>query len=336
MIELPSALEAFVESRLASADRRSVTAAATDLSERYRARLAPRVDTPEAALAYAAWILPATHAQVLGALRGVPLRVGEWRPRSLLDLGGGPGTAAWAALDVWPDLRSIRVVDREPTLLALGRDAAKASPFAALRDASWVRADLPSGTPSGSADLVIVAHVLNELADDVAGQLVRRAWEATAGVLVLVEPGTPPGFVAIETARRLGISLGGSVLGPCPHDAACPLAEAGRATPARDWCHFAERHGRPPFQRRIKDASLPWEDAKLSWVSLARFPSAAPPWARVLRHPWHRKGHVDLQLCAREGLVQRDVARSAADGWRLARELEWGSAVQRAEDLGPK
>jgi ribosomal protein RSM22 (predicted rRNA methylase) len=55
----------------------------------------------------------------------------------------------------------------------------------------------------------------------------------------------------------------------------------------------------------------------------------------VLRHPWHGKGHADLTLCTRAGIIERSVTRSAGAGWRLARKLEWGSGVQQEADLGP-
>lgn len=329
MIDLPRELEDFIHDRLAAADGKRVAAAALELSQRYRALAPPRLDSPESVLAYATWMLPSTHAQILGALRAIPLRVGEWRPRSLLDLGGGPGTAAWAATDIWPDIESVTVLDREPALLEFGRDAAAQSSSPALREAKWLAAGLPGGVPRGQSSLVILANVVSELGPTENPLVLRRAWEACDGVLVIVEPGTPPGFRAIEEARRLMISLGAHVLAPCPHASACPLAEA-----APDWCHFSERHERPEFQRRVKDASLPWEDAKVSFVVLARFESAGRPWARVLRHPWHAKGHADLRLCTEAGAADRTVARSAGAGWKLARKLEWGSAVEREQDLG--
>ncbi|MGI8802059.1 MAG: small ribosomal subunit Rsm22 family protein, partial [Solirubrobacteraceae bacterium] len=48
--------------------------------------------------AYAAYRAPATYAAVAAALTQVRLLRPEWRPRTLLDLGAGPGVAAWAAL----------------------------------------------------------------------------------------------------------------------------------------------------------------------------------------------------------------------------------------------
>lgn len=58
-------------------------------------------DTP-AALAYAASRLPACYAALRHALGEVARRRPGWRPSSQLDFGAGPGTAIWAAQQVWP------------------------------------------------------------------------------------------------------------------------------------------------------------------------------------------------------------------------------------------
>ena len=57
-------------------------------------------DTP-AALAYAASRMPACYAALSRALGEVAQRRPGWRPASQLDFGAGPGTAVWAAQQVW-------------------------------------------------------------------------------------------------------------------------------------------------------------------------------------------------------------------------------------------
>lgn len=336
MIKLPRTLESAVESQLRAVDPRRLRILAGALSDRYRGeRLSGErlASTREDVLAYAAQILPATHAQIFAALAMAPRRAAGFAPRSLLDLGAGPGTAAWAAVSIWPSIEQCVMVEREAAFAKLGSELASGAPSAALRGATWIRADLPAGVPAGSFDLVVLAHVLGEMGPADATWTVRRAWDACSGVLAIVEPGTPRGFDAMEPARRLGIELGAHVLAPCPHERACPLAGATRREHP-DWCHFVERTERPEFERRAKGASLPWEDAKFSHVLLSRLPSTAVPWARVLRHPRRAKGHLELVLCAQEGLADRTVTRSAGDGWRRAKDLEWGSAVESEGEIG--
>src|SRR5689334_17893755 len=116
------------------------------LSERYRAprtASAPPLATGAAqALGYAALILPATYAQLRGALAATAARLPGWAPATLLDLGSGPGTALWAATAQWPSLRALAAWEREPALIALGLRLARASQAPAVRSATWERLDL--------------------------------------------------------------------------------------------------------------------------------------------------------------------------------------------------
>lgn len=337
MIVLPPELDAAVAARLQSADPRHVGRMAQALSERYRGERAPGerlVRTDDDAVAYAAWMLPATHAQVSGALRMIPRRCGDWSPSSLLDLGAGPGTTAWAASTIWSSLERVVAVEREQAFLALGRRLGEGSARKAVREARWVQDDLREFDPGSERfDLVVLAHVAGELAGGDAGFVVREAWAACDGVLVIVEPGTPQGFARVEALRRSLLAQGARVLAPCPHEQACPLAGGEKLEPP-DWCHFAERSQRPAYQRRMKGADLSWEDAKFAFVAVSRFPPVASPWARVLRHPRHGKGHVELDLCAQDGRRPAVVGRSAGAAWKSARKLEWGSAVESEGDLG--
>src|SRR5690242_20238080 len=64
------------------------------LSERYRAprdnHVGPLAAGDAQALGYAALILPATYAQLRGALAATAARILGWAPTTMLDLGSGP------------------------------------------------------------------------------------------------------------------------------------------------------------------------------------------------------------------------------------------------------
>src|SRR5204862_6971891 len=131
-----------------------------------------------------------------------------------------------------------------------------------------------------------VAFVLGELA--APSETVERAWTATAGAVVVVEPGTPAGYERVLDARDRLIAAGARVVAPCPHDRACPLAGT------TDWCHFAVRVARSSAHRRAKEARLGHEDEKFSYVVAARG-DARRAAARILRHPQVRPGHIQLE-----------------------------------------
>ena len=110
-------------------------------------------------------------------------------------------------------------------------------------------------------------------------------------------------------------------MAPCPGEEECPIVS--------DWCHFTQRLTRTPLQRRLRSASLPWEDAKYSFVIVARFPSPSPPRARVLTPPRRSKGLVTLDLCFDGERRTVRVAKSKGEAYRDAKDLSWGAAVER-------
>src|SRR5262249_9727468 len=154
-------------------------------------------------------------------------------------------------------LRRVTAVDAVPGMRATAAAAAAAGP-PAVRTAAWVPGDLARYAPDGRYDLVTAAYALNELRGDAALALLDRRWEATAGALVCVEPGTPASYARLMELRARLIGLGATILAPCPHDAPCPLEG--------DWCHFAVRLARSSAHRSAKGARRGFEDEKFSYV----------------------------------------------------------------------
>ncbi len=110
------------------------------------------------------------------------------------------------------------------------------------------------------------------------------------------------------------------MLAPCPHDAACPLV-------APDWCHFAQRLPRSRDHMLLKDADVPFEDEKFSYVALSRTPVENRA-SRVLAPPHVGKAAIDAKLCTTSGVVQASVPRRDKTAYAKARRWRWGDAVQ--------
>ena len=258
--------------------------------------------------AYLAYRAPATFAAAAAVFRQVVVQRPDWRPRSLLDVGAGPGVATWAALEVWPSLTELTLVEVEPEMQAAGREL--------LPDARWVEGDVAQAR--GQADLVVASYVLGELPDPVAATA--HLWRQSADTLALIEPGTPAGYRGILAARDTVIGGGGHTIAPCPHDLACPL-------PPDDWCHFAVRLPRSKLHRHAKGAELGYEDEKFSYAVLARepVPQAA---ARIIRQPQVRSGHVNLVLCERDGVDDRTISRKQGGLYKTAKGAAWGDAIE--------
>ncbi len=174
-----------------------------------------------------------------------------------------------------------------------------------------------------------VSYVLGELTPDARRAVVAEAARAGQAV-VLIEPGTPEGYLRIREARDQLIGAGLHVAAPCPHDGTCPI-EVGR-----DWCHFSARVSRSSLHRQVKGGSLPYEDEKFSYVAATRFP-AEPAASRITRKPQIRKGLVLLDLCGPEGegLTRSTVTKRHGDLYKAARDAEWGEEWPPPPGPGP-
>ncbi|WP_433419321.1 small ribosomal subunit Rsm22 family protein [Microtetraspora malaysiensis] len=280
-------------------------------------RAAPVLGSETAVAAYAAYRMPATYAAVRTALHHVAALAPGFAPETHVDVGGGTGSAVWAASDVWPTLRQVSVLEQSPSAIGFGKRLAKRSPTAAVREARWQQVVIDRAVPKPPADLVTMSYALGELSP-AAQEDVVRSLAKDARVLVIVEPGTPAGHARIIAARDLLIELGAHVVAPCPHDRECSIRGA------QDWCHFSVRLNRGALHRQIKDGTLSFEDEKFSYIAVSaeRWPRAE---SRVLRHPQKRKGLVMLRLCTDEGQVaDLTVSKRQGETYRAAREVAWG------------
>src|SRR2546423_15615748 len=103
-MQLPAALRDALEQLAESIPLAQLRAAAKNLSDRYREGQGSATalrDHPEH-IAYALARMPATYTAAVHALQQLQARCPAFAPRTLLDLGAGPGTAAWAACEVFP------------------------------------------------------------------------------------------------------------------------------------------------------------------------------------------------------------------------------------------
>jgi len=300
--------------------RAELKTAAARLSERYRA--GPSHATGDAEiLAYLVTRLPATYAASRAALTALAERRPDFRPRSLLDLGAGPGTAAWAACDVFPSLETLTLVEREGRFRDWGKILASTDPK--MFNADWVSMDLErQGGPFGTHDLVIASFSLAEITSAALPGLIDHAWDATADTLLLVEPGTKAGAARIQAARTQILLRDGHAVAPCPQNNACPLADH-----ASDWCHTAIRLPRSEAHRMVKVADRGFEDEKFSYIALSRKP-ADTSGARVLFPVRVGKVEAQARLCKPDGsanwhnIPSRDKLR-----YKRARKWAWGDWV---------
>jgi hypothetical protein len=290
---------------------------------------------PRMLAAYAWYFLPWNLYRLTRLLRGLDLDLPDGA--TVLDAGSGPLTLVQALWIAAPRLRSRRLtfvcLDRSRAALALGREM-----FLGLagEDSPWrmetVREELPR-LPRGVAHLVTAVNVLNELAvrrsqsmSDKTALLAQTLSGALApgGRMLLVEPGVrASGKLLSRLRENLVEDEGLSLLAPCPHAGACPLAARGTGT----WCHFTvDAVGVPKWLEALsKRAGLPKRDVSLSFLFAGdQAVRADAALGRVVSNPFPapgREGEWARYACAagglrlyvtpsRGGLVPGDLART--------------------------
>jgi SAM-dependent methyltransferase len=254
--------------------------------------------------AYLLFYWPVSYLQARGTISELPRR-----PRTVLDLGSGPGPMAFAALDA--GAAEVVAADRSARALAAARSLARAAlePLA-TREWNPTRPGALAAVSGGARfDLVTLGHVLNELwkgqdEDRRRADLLEEALGLVApgGSLLVIEPALRDTSRALLRVRDLLVARGYAVRAPCLFRGACPALV--RET---DWCH-AERPAEPPalIAQIARAAGLRREAVKMSYLLLAPRGEgwAEPPPGRAFRivsEPLPSKGRLRYMGCGPEG-----------------------------------
>jgi len=309
-MQFPSELTQALNSLLEGVSRKELAATAAKMSSAYReGGTSQPIATPPQAMAYALARMPATFAACAAVFDRLKQVMPNFCPAELLDMGAGTGAASWAAAAAWPSISAVTMLDRNPALRDLARK---------LADAGLPRSDILSGDLSAEkpkVDLVVASYVLAELPEDGVAAIAADLWKSASLALALIEPGTPAGFARIRKARAALIAAGAHVAAPCTHDAACPMS-------GDDWCHFSQRLPRSRDHMLLKDASVPFEDERYSYLVVTR--EKVSSGARILSTPLEEKRGMTFKLCDERGLRAQFVATRDKEEHRRVRKLGWG------------
>ena len=325
--DLPSDLKAGLDRLAYGMSRKALAERAAAQSRNYRTGGGSnRIATADDVLAYAFTRLPATYAAAVAVFNAMRETLPAFRPRTMLDVGAGPGTAAFAAVRAFETLVDIRLIDANAGLRKLALTLMSEADSETLRRAADGQSyrhgnALALLAETQPADLLVVSYMAGEIAAGDLARFTQLLWGATAGALVVIEPGTPEGYQRVLRMRGELITSGAHMAAPCPHGRACPLQ-------APDWCHFAQRLPRSRDHLRIKGAEVPFEDEKFSYMVLSRDKAQSID-ARVLAPPKITKAAVTAKLCTEDGLVVDIAARRDASSYRRRKSWRWGDSVLR-------
>src|ERR1700722_6229485 len=181
--DLPAELKEALDAKLQGLSRRDAADRAAIISQTYRGGGGSGAIQSEAdALAYALARMPATYAAVTASLNALREIAPDFAPASLLDVGAGPGTAAWAAAEAFPSLVEFTLLDANSALRALALDLFRdSSRLAAIKySLGDARAALAE---AAAADLVVASYMIGEIDDAERSALAGLLWAKTRDTL---------------------------------------------------------------------------------------------------------------------------------------------------------
>ena len=243
----------------------------------------PYLADPALRAEYARDIAPRTEAALARVLAEVYEGRGAAPPGRAIDLGAGTGAVGRVLRARFGESFEVVAVDR-------------------TGGPGLVRANLAVELPAvegrlgglGSFDLVVAAHLLNELfverapAERVALRARRvRAWStllAPNGLLILIEPALRDTSRELLAVRDQVLTAGLHVVAPCFWTGPCPALAL-----ERDWCHDAAP---VPSKPRVDFSYL---------VLRAEPVPPSPTLNRVVSDPMPEKGRLRLFVCGPQG-----------------------------------
>ncbi|MBF8264072.1 MAG: putative methyltransferase [Parachlamydiales bacterium] len=312
-MQLPVDLQLALEQEVQACSMQELQRAARQMSEQYRSGKDSKALflSPAACLAYLMVRMPATYAAIRSVLDECFLR-SNWQPRSMVDIGAGPGTGGWAAMESFPLLESICFVEPSRSMSEIGQRLSRQADQGPMQRAVW-----KERAPYPAADLALLSYCVAEMTASQRNVILETLWKQETPVIAIIEPGTPAGFQRILQIREQALGWGAQIIAPCTHALGCPMEKKG-------WCHFPARVERTRLHKLLKTGTLGYEDEKFSYLVIGKNPIKRSL-GRVVGSSKKNSGFVKIPLCS-EGQLKEIVVSRKQDEYRLARKIEYGDA----------
>ena len=316
-MDIPRELKMAIEELLSKNKAKEIIENAKIISNRYRNNdgKGKRLLTEKSeAISYAISRMPATYVAVYSAV-GQTIENYEENLQTLFDIGAGTGAATWAVTDLI-EITDIKCFERESNMINIGK---KLMNNTELSKVKWKQFDILQDNITERADIVITSYMINELPENEKDVAIKKLWNATNKLLIIIEPGTPAGFKNVLKVREELLKDGGYIVAPCTHQGECQISKD-------DWCAFYARVFRNAIHRQSKNGELGYEDEKFSYIAFSKVPIQNTE-SRILRHPQIYKGYVNVKLCTKDGIQEKKYSKKDGEIYKKVRKLEAGEKI---------
>lgn len=331
--DLPLGINQAISAILSRQENSNWILNAVKLHDRYmqRAINGRYINNSSDALSYLGLRAPATYAQVFGALEQVKEMIPSWSPKSILDIGSGPGTAVWATLNTWPSIINAKCVDQNKDLLLLGEEIKQKAKL--TTNILWEQKDASDiSNTDNKFDLIIIANVLNELDKSKQQELLKKAFNLCTGTMIIIEPGTTIGINTIQQVIKEFTNKTYLI---------APYIDNSLVIDSTNWIHFSKRFIRPEFQKRIKQLlqhektqiTSDWEDTKYAYVAFSKIYPEKKIDGRCIGSIKKQKGFIEVPLLLKTSIQLVKILKRDKLEYNFAKNLKWGEAISDINSL---
>ena len=314
-MRIPQELEQAIENEIKDIKINELKTEAEKLSNRYlneertgKTLLSKEIE----ALAYSIMRMPATFGAVTTVLKNTLNIIKNNKFKTLLDIGSGTGASIWA-VDNLLEVDKIICLEREEAMRKIGQSLLKDNEK--IRDIEWINKDITK-EELPAADIITMSYVMNELAEENRKNLIEKLLKLNAKLILIIEPGTPEGFKNIKQIQEVALNKGAFIIAPCTSQEKCKL-------PEDDCCHSTVRVERIKIHKLLKNAELPYEDEKFSYIVISNEKYNLPD-SRILRHPIIEKGKIILKLCEKGNIGEKIIVKKDKDKFKIAKKKNCG------------
>lgn len=314
-MRIPQELEQAIENQIKDIKISELKNEAEKLSNRYlneertgKSLLSKEIE----AVAYSIMRMPATFGAITTVLKNTLNIVKNNEFKTVLDIGSGTGASVWVVSDLL-EVEKITCLEREEAMRKIGQTLLKNNDE--IKNIEWINKDITK-EELPAAEIIIMSYVMNELAEENRKNLIEKLLKLNAKLILIIEPGTPEGFKNIKQIQEVALNKGAFIIAPCTSQEKCKL-------PEDDWCHSTVRVERTKIHKLLKNAELPYEDEKFSYIVISNEKYNLPD-SRILRHPIIEKGKIILKLCEKGNIGEKIIVKKDKDKFKIAKKKNCG------------
>ena len=263
-------------------------------------------------LAYSIIRMPATFCAINKAIEETLKRYNP-NIKTVLDIGSGTGAGEWAVLNNI-DVEEITCIEREKEMENMARKLLQGH-----NNIKWRNQDIVQDNITDKADLIITSYMINELKEASKEKVINDILQAFNKLAIFIEPGTPEGFNNIRKVQRLALERNLNIIAPCTCQTECSL-------PPDDWCHSIVRVERSKVHKFVKNADVPYEDEKFSYIAISR-EKIDNSGARILRHPNISSGFIKVKVCNNGSIEEKTITKKEKDLFKKVKKLKCGDLI---------